>query len=292
MKIKQFITACGLVLTSHAVFAQVLISDGDLQVTVDEFSAAIEFILPEGQQEKVRADPQSAINFLSDYFVFKQMAREAEQQGLDKKNDVKVQLDYSRWRLLSKVLLEQQLAAAKEPDFTALAKEAYLVEKKRFSYPAQVHAAHILLEVNAQQDKATALAKANKIYAQVLEDKERFAELAKEYSDDPSAQSNSGDLGYFTRDVMVEPFASTAFSMKKGQISKPIKTDFGYHIIQVLDTKPATLQSFDEVKDELIAEQQKKFQSAERNQLVGKFRASPSLVLDEVALTEFLQQLK
>lgn len=292
MKLKHLIASCGLVLASSLASAQSLISAGDLQVSAEEFALAIEHILPAGQQENMRTDPKNPINFLSDYFVFKQMAQAAERKGLDKSPALQIQLDYHRAQLLTQALMEEYLAGVKIPNLTALAQEAYLVDKKSFSYPAQVHAAHILIAVNAAQDDTAAKAKADKIYAQVQKDSKRFAELAKASSDDPSAQDNSGDLGFFTRDAMVEPFADAAFSMKKGQISKPIKTNFGYHIIQVLDTKPAGVQSFAEVKDELIAEQERKFIAAKRVEFVDTFRAHPDLKLNEEAMTEFIQQLK
>jgi foldase protein PrsA len=66
-----------------------------------------------------------------------------------------------------------------------------------------------------------------------------FAALAKELSTDPSAQENGGDLGFFRKDQMVKPFAERAFAMKVGEISDPVKTEFGYHIIKVAEFKDA-----------------------------------------------------
>jgi foldase protein PrsA len=79
---------------------------------------------------------------------------------------------------------------------------------------------------------------------------EDFATLAKEYSIDTATKDQGGDLGEFARGVMVPEFEQVAFSLKKGQISKPVKTDYGYHIIK---SEGATLKSFDEVKGDIEA---------------------------------------
>ncbi len=91
----------------------------------------------------------------------------------------------------------------------------------------QVKASHILVA-----DENTA-----KQVKEKLDNGEDFAKLAKEYSKDTANANKGGDLGYFTRDKMVKEFADKAFSMKKGEISDPVKTSFGYHIIKVDDKK-------------------------------------------------------
>ena len=81
-------------------------------------------------------------------------------------------------------------------------------------------------------------------------DGEDFATLAKEYSDDPGSAANGGDLGYFTKGQMVQPFEEAAFSLKSGEISGLVESEYGYHIIKVYDKIDKQL-TFDEVKDEI-----------------------------------------
>lgn len=103
-----------------------------------------------------------------------------------------------------------------------------------------VKASHILVV-----DEKTA----EDIYNRLMKG-EDFATLAKEYSVDTATKDQGGDLGEFARGVMVPEFEQVAFSLKKGQISKPVKTDYGYHIIK---SEGATLKSFDEVKGDIEA---------------------------------------
>lgn len=271
---------------------KVLVADGALSVTASEFEAAIEYLVPENMQENMRGKEKNIRGFLADYFTIKVMADAARAKGLDKDLSVKVQQAYNHNRLLTEALVDDYYASAKQPNYETLAKEAYLADPKRFDIPAQVRAEHILIAVNDQQDDAAALKKAQEIYTQATKGKKIFADLAKEHSDDPSAASNSGDLGFFPREAMVEPFSNAAFAMKKGEISKPIKTSFGYHIIHLLDQRKAGVQAFDAVKEQLIEEQKRAFKDAKRDEIVSKFRASPSIKVDEEAMKGFVQKMQ
>ena len=284
----------GALSQSFTVFAadKALVSNPDAQVKASEFAAAIEYLVPESQQESMRGKEKNMRGFLADYFTIKVMADAARAKGLDKDPSVQVQQAYNHNRLLTEALVDDYYASAKEPNYEILAKEAYLTDTKRFDTPAQVRAEHILIAINDKQDDAAALKKAQKLYAQAKKDKKAFADLAKEHSDDPSAVDNSGDLGFFPKEAMVEPFANAAFTMKKGEISQPIKTSFGYHIIHVLDQRKAGVQSFDAVKAQLIEEQKRVFKDAKRDEIVSKFRSSSEIKVDEEAMKDFVKKMQ
>ncbi len=269
-----------------------LIEHAGTKVTDSEFEAAITYLVPERQQENMRAKEKNMRGFLADYFTVKVMAQAARAKGLDKDPGVQIQQDYSHARLLTEALIDEFYAAAGEPNYESLDRESYLADPKRFEIPEQVHAEHILIAVNDKQSETAALEKANDLYARVKKDKKAFADIAKKHSDDPSAASNSGDLGFFPREAMVRPFSDAAFAMKKGEISKPVKTNFGYHIIHVLDNKKAGTQSFDEVKAQLIEEQKRVFKDAKRDEIVSRFRSSPDIKVDEKAMKEFVKKMQ
>ncbi|HTJ28780.1 MAG TPA: peptidylprolyl isomerase [Candidatus Limnocylindria bacterium] len=120
----------------------------------------------------------------------------------------------------------------------------------QFDKPEQVHARHILV---------ADLATANQVEAK-LKAGGNFEALAKQYSTDPSSKDKGGDLGYFGRGQMVPQFQDAAFSAKVGTITAPVKSPFGYHIIQVLDKKPAQKATFasvhDQIKQQLTQQQE------------------------------------
>lgn len=281
-----------LLLVTTSVFAETLIREGSVQVTTDEFAQAIEFVVPEQQQKNMHSKEQNMRGFLADYFTLKVMADAAQAKGLDKDPSVQARQAYSYNRLLTEALINDHYVSATEPEYEVLAREAYMLDPKRFDQPERVHAEHILIAVNSEQDDASALKKAQELYARAKENKGSFAELAKKHSDDPSAVSNSGNLGFFEREAMVKPFSDAAFAMKKGEISQPIKTSFGYHIIHLLDQRKAGAQSFDDVKAQLIDEQKRIFKDAKRDEIVSKFRSSSEIKVDEEAMKNFVKKMQ
>ncbi len=133
------------------------------------------------------------------------------------------------------------------------AKKYYEDHKDKFKQPATVHARHILVKTEDEAKKI--IDELSKLKGDAL--KKKFIELAKSKSIGPSGK-NGGDLGYFTKGQMVKSFSDAAFSMKKGEISKtPVKTQFGYHIIYVEDSKPEGIAPFKEVKKQIIENMKK-----------------------------------
>lgn len=120
-------------------------------------------------------------------------------------------------------------------------KEYFEANKDSFAQDEQIQASHILVE-----DEKTAKEVKDK-----LDDGGDFAELAKEYSTDTSNAESGGELGFFAKGEMVTEFDDKAFAMKKGEISEPVKTEFGYHIIKVTDKKEAKEAVLDDHKEEI-----------------------------------------
>ncbi len=129
----------------------------------------------------------------------------------------------------------------------------YEEHKDLYTVPEERRVAHILISVPEDGDDAEAKAKAEKIY-QELKQGADFAELAKKYSDDPGSADQGGDLGYIEKGMLDPQFDEVAFALPEGEISEPVKTEFGYHIIKVLDVKPGQVKPLDEVRDEIARE--------------------------------------
>lgn len=131
-------------------------------------------------------------------------------------------------------------------------KAYYDANLAKFSTPAERRASHILITVPSDatpSQQEAAKAKAEAIAKQVEANPSDFAALARKDSQDPGSAEKGGDLGYFTADAMVKPFADAVFGMKKiGDIVGPIKTQFGYHIIELTGIKPGSQQPFDAAK--------------------------------------------
>lgn len=135
-------------------------------------------------------------------------------------------------------------------------REAYTAQPERFGQPERRHARHILVSVPAGADEAAdAQAKATIERARERIVKgEDFAKIANEVSQDPGTKGRGGDLGEFGRGVMDPAFEQAAFSLAKGQLSEPVRSRFGYHLIETTEIAPASIKPFEAVRAELIAE--------------------------------------
>jgi len=133
-------------------------------------------------------------------------------------------------------------------------KTFYDANTAEFETPEQVKASHILFMV--KKDDAEDVVKKQEKAAEkaaARAKKEDFTKLAKELSEEPGAKETGGDLGFFSKDRMVPEFAEVAFTQKPGEVGKPVRTQFGWHVIKVTEKKPAGTTPFEEVKDQVSA---------------------------------------
>ena len=136
-------------------------------------------------------------------------------------------------------------------------RSAYAADQDKFRKPERVQARHILIKGGTTpEDDAKAKAKAEDLLKQ-LKGGANFAELAQKNSQDPGSAFKGGDLGWLVRGQTVKPFEEAAFSLKPHQVSDPVKTQFGYHIIEVLDHQQPHLETFEEARAQLADELRK-----------------------------------
>ncbi len=150
----------------------------------------------------------------------------------------------------------------------------YKDHQAEFSSEEQRQAAHILINVAAtapQAEQDAAKAKAEHVLAQVKQSPTKFAELAKQFSQDPGSAVKGGDLGFFTAGMMVKPFSDATFALKAGEVSGLVKSDFGYHIIKLTAIKAARVVPFDEVRETIVNKLRQQKSSEKFAELAEKF---------------------
>jgi len=136
----------------------------------------------------------------------------------------------------------------------------YKENASRFTQPEERQASHILMNVAANAsvaEKTAAEDKARKVAQEAKQNPADFAQLAKQYSQDTGSASQGGDLGFFARGAMVKPFEDAVFKMAPGEISEPVRSDFGYHIIKLVTVKPGKTRALQEVRSEITQELKK-----------------------------------
>ncbi len=152
------------------------------------------------------------------------------------------------------VVLSAEALQAKQSVSAADIKQYYQAHEREYGTPEQRHAAHILIALPASASPAeqeAAKTQATNLLQQLKQHPEKFAELAKAHSQDSGSAINGGDLGVFGRGSMVKPFEDAVFSMKAGEISDLVKTDFGYHIIKLVAIQPGKVLPLEQVRNDI-----------------------------------------
>ncbi|MDR7481678.1 MAG: peptidylprolyl isomerase [Armatimonadota bacterium] len=133
--------------------------------------------------------------------------------------------------------------------------------RRLYDRPAQIRVSHILVRIADKGQEAIAQAKVKVVQAR-LADGGKFEDLARQYSEDPGSAAQGGDLGYVSKGTLVREFEEAAWALKPGQISGPVRTQYGLHIIKVADVKPAQAADFarvrEQIRQELLASKREK----------------------------------
>jgi peptidyl-prolyl cis-trans isomerase SurA len=232
--IKRVLCAIGFLLVTTAGFSQkkletadkVLFSVDKSDVYVSEFM----YLFRKNNQGKPEELTEPRIReYLDLVIAFKLKVAEAHHRGIDTTQAFIKEFTTYRDEL-------KKPYVASSDDLSRLVKEAY------DRLHEEVRASHILITATPDALPADTLAAWQKIMAirERVTAGEDFGKLASELSEDPSAKGNGGDLGYFSAMAMVYPFEDAAFKTKVGEVSQPVKTRFGYHLIKVNDRRPAS----------------------------------------------------
>jgi peptidyl-prolyl cis-trans isomerase C len=204
------------------------------QSDVDLADADIGQGLP-GVTGEARRD--ALLSYLIDVTI---LAQAAAAKKLDAAPDFAARLAYARNKVLMEALLgDITKSAATEAEM----KKLYDESVAKMTPEEEVRARHILVETEEQAKDVIAKLKAGA----------DFEKLAREISKDPSAKTNGGDLEYFTQGQMVKEFSDAAFKLGKGEISAPVKSQFGFHVIRVEDKRSKPVPTYEQVKEQVQA---------------------------------------
>lgn len=209
--------------------AQVVARVGDREITTDQLQTEWR------QASRLRIQGVSELQRkkeLIDKLVGDQVViMEAYKEGLDNAVENDSGFAAQKDRIILNALYQKEIVGKSKATESELRKEYERTKE-------EIHAAHILVETEQEAQEVK----------KAVEGGADFAELARERSIDPSAQTNGGDLGFFTWGKMVPEFQEAAFALKQGEISKPVKTSYGWHVIKVLERREKEQPSFEESK--------------------------------------------
>ena len=197
---------------------------------------------------------------------------QAKKEGIEKDPEYQRLLARDKEELMVRTWITKQFENTVISDSEA--KAYFDKHPDEFKVPAQVHARHILLK--DEKGAKDVLAQLKGLKGDAL--KKRFIELAKAKSTGPTGPKG-GDLGFFAPGQMVKPFNDAVFAMKKGELSaKPVKTQFGYHVIYAEDIKPAKTVPYKEAKDRIIGMLKQKTFSAKMAKMASSLKSKSKIV--------------
>lgn len=203
--------------------------------------------------------------------AFAERAVEAD-EGLLTDEELQWRVEHYRDRLLMARQLGKEVAEElAKADWEALAREEYLAKQENFVIPEQVSVSHILVSTADRSEEEA------RIRAEEISDRlaagEDFESLVQEYSDDETTVPNQGRLGLFGRGRMVAPFEDAAFALEEpGDVSQPVLSEFGYHIIRLDDRKEESVAEFDLVKERLMADIRQRREEAVRGEKISEVK--------------------
>jgi peptidyl-prolyl cis-trans isomerase C len=187
------------------------------------------------------------VNYLADMIL---LSKAAEAKKVPDTAEFKRRIAFARNKALMEALLQDESKAAITD---ANLHKVYDDATKSMGAEQEVHARHILFRVVNPTDDAASKAAEAKVKSVIdrVKKGEDFNKLANELTEDPSGKANGGDLGYFTKEQMVPEFSDVAFKLDKGQVSDPVKTQFGWHVLKVEDKRQRQAPAFDTVRDQV-----------------------------------------
>jgi len=246
-------------------------------VTKADFEQEIARI-PKDQQFQYLASAERVARTVEGILVTKTLAAQAREAGIHEEAAVKAEIAAATEKILARHRTERVEAAMAVPDLAKRAEELYKSDSRKYTEKDIVHAMHILIDARCRSADA---AKARALEARAeLSAGKSFADVARKYSDDPSAAKNGGDLGPILIDNLAPAFVEAALTLKPGGLSEPVLTNFGYHIIRLESVKKGRQYAFGEVRESIIAEVRDDWMKQQRKEFIQTITADPKLKLE------------
>ena len=254
-----------------------LITDGSTVVDAGDFEGNL-LRIPENRRSEVRTSYDRVATIVDNIFIARSLAQRARALGLDQDPIVQRRLRQVQDGVLADLYVQKAEKEALSVDLEQRARELYKADQAKFMSAEQVYVQHILVNLNGRT-RETALERANKVLAEARGGGD-FLALAAQYSDDPDAKRNGGDLGYNAPGSFVPSVTKAIAGMsKKDEIAGPLESDFGFHIVKFIDRKKPEPVKFEAVRKKMIEAEKERLVKSRTESLVLEVRSAPSVVI-------------
>jgi peptidyl-prolyl cis-trans isomerase C len=274
---------------------EVLAENAAVKLTRSDFETDLLRVAPEMRGE-FAASPKRLTMMLNTLLLDKTLAKEARDAGLDRNEEIARRLALETDRFLAQAMIgkiENDAAAefdAKQAGLLATARETYMLNKEKYRRPEQISASHILFDP-AKRGNDAALALAKETRAKLLAGA-NFATTAAAVSDDPTAKTNGGELGWFTPNKMDPAFSKAAFALKSaGDLSEPVQSSFGWHIIRLDGRRPPQDLPWEQARKQIMTDLKQRYVKEARDARLNAIRNDPSMKVNQAAIDALIVKL-
>ncbi len=251
-----------------------LVTDGPIVVDAADFEGAM-LRIPEQYRGEVRMSRDHIATLVDQIFLARSLAARARKAGLDRDPAVKKRLQQVQDDFLADLYLEKVKSEAVTGSLDQRARELYQADPGKYMAPEEVNIQQVLIDLKGRTPEV-ARQRAEEVYERAKSGKEDFLALALKYSDESTHSGMRGDLGWGALSRFVPPVRDAIAKMKKGEISQPVESEFGFHVLKLVDRKPAHVLAFEAVKDKIIADEKARLQKERVEALVRHIRSSPT----------------
>lgn len=264
---------------------------GGAVLTLGDMRAKLRASLPASKREGFFADGAKVTLLIDELLAARQLADVARENGLDQDPELRAEIELYEIDLLARHQIRKYMAALEEPDYEILAWELYLANKASYALPESRDVRHILIRTRAAgRTEEESRGIATKVHDLLVAGGD-FDALFEEYSEDGNS-TLAGWVRGVKDDGSFDPAftAATLYALEKpGEVSEPVLSDFGYHVIRLESITPMRDRDFDEVKDEIVTGIRREHRRAARTTYVNDF-TSQELKLNEETMTQLPTQ--
>lgn len=261
----------------------VLVEDGKVRVDAADFEGNI-LRVPKERRAQFRMSYDRVAAVVDNVFVARSMAQKARDLGLDRDPAVQARMKQLQDGFLAELYVQKLEDEGGLPDLDRRAREIYAVDKEKYLSDEEDRVQQILIG-NVCYSNLEAKEIARRAYEEAKSGKEDFLTLAAKYSDKGEKANKGGDIGIGPVKRLVAPVREALAKMKPGDISEPVESPFGFHVLKLLERKPAQPKPYDAVKAEIIAGEKALAQRKRTEDALAAVRGSPTVTIykDNVA---------
>lgn len=255
----------------------VLIEDGPVVVDVADFEGNL-LRIPENRRADFRTSYDRVATVVDGIFVARSLAARARKEGLDQDPAVQRRLQQLQEALLADLYVQKLDKEAPSVNLEQRAREVFKAEQANMMRPEEVYVQHILIGLKGRT-REMALERARQVRAEAVK-ADDFLAVAAKYNDDPDARRNGGDMGYNSPQHYVDPVRKVIEKMdRKGEVSEPVESEFGFHIVKFIDRRKPQPVKFEEVKRKLIDVERDKISRGRVEAIVQEVRGSSTVTV-------------